>query len=332
MNKKYLSFTSSTQLLIKEALSRGIKVDPIYPRRLLKLIYKNHIEYIFNQQISKTSGVGLKICDNKSITKELVKKAGLKVAKGILLEIEKFNESEKEIKKLTFPVIIKPLSESHGTSVITNINDIQELKLILKRFKNKYKEILIEEQFVGEDYRFFTTKNKVLGVIKRIPANVTGDGKHTVRQLINIKNKDSRRGEKRSYKALMKIETDDIVLDYLKKQKMTLNTILKNDQIIYLRKNANISTGGDSIDCTDIAHKSIKDIAVKAIRSIPGLCYGGVDIMTKDITKLPGSDNYILLEINASPGFDIHTYPYQGKGRDIAGEIVNIAFPETRSK
>lgn len=329
MTNKFISFTSTTQLLIKEALRRKIEVVPIYPRRLLKLVYKKHIEYIFNQQISKTSCVAFEICNYKQITKEVLSRAGLNVSKAVLVEPDKIDKYKKQIARLKFPVIVKPIGGAHGTSVYTNIDSFLKLKKITDKLK-EYKELLVEEQFFGTDYRIFATSKKVLGILERIPANVTGDGKHSIKKLIEIKNQDPRRGDKTTYAALQKIEIDDAMQKYLKLQKLSLSNIPKTGKTIYLRKNANISTGGDSIDRTDDAHKSLKHIAIKAIKAIPGLCFGGVDIMTKDIKKNQGINDYIILEINASAGFDIHTFPYMGKSRDIAKEIIDIAFPETK--
>lgn len=330
-HKEYSSYTSSTKLLIDEAKKRKIKVTCLFPRKLLELKLNKHTEYIYNQQISKTSQVALEVCNNKYITKYILKLNGLSVMDGKVIKLNKKKKFVKYIYKSNYPIVVKPMAESGGKFVYTDITSNKELNKILLQLKKYYSEVIVEKQFFGRDFRVFATSDKVLGIIERVPANVIGDGKSNIRKLIQDKNKDSRRGELKSYeKSLMKIKIDDVVLKYLKKQKLSLKYIPKKDEIVYLRKNANISTGGDSIDYTDIAHKDIKEIAIKAIKSIPGLCYGGVDIMTKDITKNQNKSDYIVLEVNANPGFDIHHFPYNGKSRNVAKEIINIAFPETK--
>lgn len=109
--------------------------------------------------------------------------------------------------------------------------------------------------------------------------------------------------------------------------------MLFRDQKIYLRKNSNLSTGGDSIDLTDETHPELKKIAVKAINAIPGLAYGGVDLMSsRDISKKPTKNSYIILEINSSPGISMHYDPIKGKTRDVAKDVIDLLFPETKDK
>ena len=329
MKNKFSLYSSSTKLLIKEASKRKIQINYIYPGNLLEFVFNDHQEYIYNQQISKTSCVALQICKHKEITKILLKKSGLNITKGIIIDIKKpLMNFEKN--NLKYPIITKPLFGAHGDLIFTNINNINDLKQKITNYQNKYDKILIEEQFIGNDYRIFATKEKTIAIIKRVPANIIGDGVNNIKQLIEIKNRDSRRKDSKIHGALTKIKIDNIVLSYLKMQKISLNYIPKKNKVIFLRNNANISTGGDSIDCTDKAHESVKKIAVRAINAIPGLCYGGVDIMTKDITKKQNKSDYVILEVNANPGFDMHHFPYQGKPRNIAKEIIDVAFPETK--
>ena len=99
----------------------------------------------------------------------------------------------------------------------------------------------------------------------------------------------------------------------------------------YLRKESNISTGGDSIDVTDLVHLELKKIAIDTVKAIPGLAYAVVDLMTnKDISEKPTKNSYIVIELNASPGIDIHHFPFKGKPRDVAKGIIDILFPETK--
>ena len=146
-----------------------------------------------------------------------------------------------------------------------------------------------------------------------------------------MKNKDPRRGSGHS-KSLVKIKVDDIVKELLKKQNKNLSSIPEKDEIVYLRPNSNISTGGDSYDVTSLVNPKVKKLAVKIIRSIPGLAYAGIDYLTKDITAEPTKRNYIIIEVNDSPMISMHHVPYIGKQRNVAGEIIDMIFPETKTK
>jgi D-alanine-D-alanine ligase-like ATP-grasp enzyme len=188
---------------------------------------------------------------------------------------------------------------------------------------------LVEPQFEGTEYRLLATRTKLLAATKRVPANVSGDGENDIQYLINEKNDDPRRNGIME-NVFPKIPTDSTLIRHLRKQKLTLGSVLGYNRLVYLRKNSNISTGGDGVDVTDIVHPDIAEIAMNAVRAIPGLRYAGVDFMTnKSIDSVPGKDTYRIIEMNASPGFDIHHFPYSGKSRDVASGIVDALFPES---
>ncbi len=329
------SYTSSTRLIIKEALDRGIKVEFVYPRHCVKFTYKKQFHYLYAQFSSISTSVGFNLCNKKMAAKYFLKKAGISVPEGQLFNKKELDEAKKFIKKIGFPVVVKPEYGTHGDFVFADIENFKEFENAWSQIHNIERNVIVEKKIFGKDYRVFATKNKTVGIIQRIPANIIGDGKNTIKQLIDLKNKDPRRTENSTDltdKALVKIKIDSIVKNYLKKQNLSLKSIPTKNQQIFLRSNANLSTGGDSIDFTDIAHKSVKQLAVKIINSLPGLAYGGIDFMTKDISKKQTRKTYAILEVNASPGIDMHHLPYKGKNRNAAGAIIDVMFPETKNK
>jgi len=187
---------------------------------------------------------------------------------------------------------------------------------------------MVEKEFYGKEYRIFATNEKFVAATYRVPANVQGDGIHTIKELIQLKNKDPRRGSGHK-KSLVKIKIDKQLVDFLNSQKKKLTTIPKKDDIVYLRKTSNLSTGGDSYDVTDLVHPEVKKLMVKIVQSIPGLAYSGIDYMTKDISSPPTERNYIIVELNGSPMISMHHIPYNGKERDVAGAIIDQLYPET---
>ena len=154
----------------------------------------------------------------------------------------------------------------------------------------------------------------------RVPANVVGDGINSIEELVDIKNRSSLRGK--GYKTpLEKIELDENARLFLKHKGLDFNYIPKKDEIVYLRENSNISTGGDSIDYTDDMPNKFKDLAIKSSKSI-GANICGVDMMIEDFKD--ENSNYAIIELNFNPAIHIHSYPYIGKERNIAKEILNI--------
>ena len=326
MRKK---FTSSTQMILKEVKKRGIKIETIFLGHLAKLTYKNHTEYLYHQFISKTTAVAYKICEQKEVTKILLSKNDISVAKGQYFDCNELKQALDYAEKLTWPLVLKPANASHGDLLFANIKNKNDFKKAWEKISQRYETIIIEEMFKGKEYRIFATKDRLIAITYRMPANVIGDGKYNIEKLIKIKNNDPRRSTSWD-KPLVKIKIDTTIKNYLKKQNFSLNSIPKKGKRIFLRDNSNISTGGDSFDYTDKADSSVAKIAVKIIKSIPGLQYGGIDFMCQDITKAQTKNSYIILEVNKSPGIDIHHFPYQGKSRDAARAIIDIAFPETK--
>lgn len=306
-----------------------LKKDPHYGTyNLFQLKHKKHIEYFVWQCTSQTSFLGYILSSNKYLAKKLLKENNISVPNGNLFDINKKLEITKFTKKIGYPIVVKQISGTHGDLVFPNITNKKQLNDALKHIaKRKKSKIIIEEHFKGKEYRLFATKNKFLAATYRIPANVIGDGKNTISNLIKTKNSDPRREDHKNG-ALIDIKIDSEVKRSLKKYGYTLETILKKGEQVFLRENSNLSTGGDSIDYTDKIHPSVKKIAVKAINSIPGITYAGVDFITKDVIKKQTKNSYRVIELNFTPMLSMHHYPYEGKSRNVAKGILLELFPE----
>lgn len=324
----------STILIIEEAIKRGIEVAHIndYQREMsfLELSFKNHFEYIKGQNSSKTSCTAFYATENKALAKSLLLRAGINVAKGSLFHKEDAERLKKYLEKTSYPVVAKPLDGCHGKLVFIGIKNKKECNIAIQKIFKKNEYVLIEEEFIGKEFRFIASREKVLAVAFREAANVIGDGIHNIRELIRIKNSDPARGESNE-KPLVKIKIDNIVKDYLNSQHISCDKIIKKGEKVYLRKNSNISTGGDCIGVTDQVHRDFKKIVIKAVRAIPGLAYAGVDLITnKNISEKPTKNSYIIIELNCSPGIDMHHFPSEGKSKNVAGGLLDILFPETK--
>ena len=324
----------SSVLLSEEALERGISVKHLNPCQddgaFLELDYKKHKEFIIGQRTSKTSLEAYFILNNKELTKEFLRRNNINVATGKVFKKEDFDEVVAYCEKIKFPVVIKPVDGAHGKDVYTNINNKKELKTVLKEVLKKNNYILAEKMFFGTEYRLIATRNKFLVATNRDPANVVGDGIHNIKELINIKNSDPRRSKEHN-NYLTKIKIDSTEKRKLTEQSINLNVVLPKNKKIYLRDNSNLSTGGDSIDVTNIINVKFKKIAVKAIRAIPHLAYAGIDLMTNnDISQKPTKNSYVIIEMNSSPSIRSHHFPYKGKSHNIAKEIIDMLFLETK--
>lgn len=330
--KKLREVKTSTLLILEEAKKRGIKWEKVDFTDLIKLKYKDKVQYFHARVPSKTTALAVHCCNDKRVAKNILKNAGLAVSKGYLIKpdddrhylIKVFNDLQK-------PLVVKPLDASLGDNVHLNIETQQEyfkaIEQIYKYYGEKEVNILVEEMFVGDEYRILATREKILSVIKRVPANVTGDGKSTIEQLIQIKNQDPIRKKIDTYEEII---IDDVVNKHIKKQNLSLNDVIENKKTIFLRPHSpfDIGFGGDTVDVTDKIHPSVKSVVQTIMDNIPGLFLTGIDYMTKDITKQQTLDNYRIIEINGSPFLDWNEFPLQGPRRRVAYEFLKIMFPD----
>lgn len=332
---KELYASIESLFILREVRKRNIKIEYVKDTDFIILSTKKTTRTLrIDRNALGYSYHAIKILSNKQQTKAFLTRNGISVCQGQEFppsETKKIIQYFNRIKK---PIVVKPAASTcNGESVHMNISSEDQLKKVLDRLvKFKYPSVVVEEQFSdAPEYRILATREKVCGIINRVPANVIGDGKHTIRELVKIKNSDYNRGDEYiDPKPLWKIIIDDIVLDHLTKQGLTLDTIIEKDKRVFLRANSNAGAGGDTIDYTDKAHPSVNKLALKIINSIPELPYVGIDLLSKDITKKQTKDSYVIIELNTDPGLRIHYFPMVGKMRDVAKDIVDISFPETK--
>lgn len=286
---------------------------------------KERIHYFDESSGDKNTNEAFRICDDKALTSEYLSKAGVPIplgkrfsAKSTLEEMIEYTD------ELTYPLVVKPTDESSGRGVITNIEDEKQLKNSLIRLREdyNYQNIIIQEHVHGDEIRIYVLNDKVIAATNRLPANVIGDGKSTIAQIIERKNKQRKKVPHLYFRPIV---IDSTLRKTVERQAFTLESILKKDQRLFVREVSNISTGGDPIDFTDQLTKEQKNIAIQAAKAIPGLAHCGVDmIVPKD------SDTGVILEINTRPGIGSHLFPIQGKARDIPKKLIDFDFPETK--
>lgn len=266
----------------------------------------------------------LKICRHKHLTKEYLLKANVPTPDGKLFDKNTPNEEiVSYANSLGYPLVIKPSDGTGGRGVIANIKNESEFKNALSyvRVDLKYPEVIVEKFFEGTDHRLYVVDNKVVGAIIRIPANVVGDGKKTIRELIHSRTKERDKNPALFSRA---IKIDKELLNMLEEKGYNLNSVPKNGERVFLKSKANVSSGGDSVDVTDELTDEIKEIAIRAVAAIPDLKNAGVDIIV-DKEKNTGT----IIEINTQASINSHLFPIEGVARDVPKEIIDFYFPET---
>lgn len=312
----------STQILLKAAIKNGVKFEILDRDENFVYLEKNgKVEYV--KQATKTSldsYVTMLIMENKVVTKKVLEKENIIVPQG--KDYFNIEEAKSDYRKYGAGTVIKPKSTNFGLG-ITIFKEEFSKEDYEKALEIAFKEdnaILIEKFVKGKEYRIFVIGDEVVGILHRVPANVRGDGERSIKELVEEKNLDPLRGI--GYKTpLEKIKLEDPEKLFLKGQGLTMEYIPKKDEVVYLRENSNISTGGDSLDYTDDILDTYKEIAIKASKAV-GARICGVDMMIEDIKNPNPKGNYAIIELNFNPAIHIHCYPYKGKNRNLGEKIL----------
>lgn len=313
----------STGSIVEEAVSRDIPWIRLGKNSLVQLGYGIN-QMRFQATITcKTSSIAVDIACNKEETKRLLDLASVPVASGsICVDLEDLEET---IKKIGYPIVLKPLDGNHGKGASININNWEDAVAGLDYAQNYSKRVIVERFITGFDFRVLVIDNKLVAAAKRVPAHVIGNGKSTLQELIDVANEDPRRGYGHE-NVLTQIDVDRDTLDLLKKAEMTLETVAKLGEIVYLKSTANLSTGGTSVDVTDMMHPENIFLAERISRVI-GLDICGIDIMAENLTQPLKDNGGCILEVNAAPGFRMHLAPSEGLPRNVAAPVIDMLYP-----
>lgn len=328
--KEAYGYSVSMYSIALEGWRRGLELRFVNKNRL-----NAHTEFILSNgkkqhrfTVSRGDAVpssAIKICIDKNKTKNYLVKSQVPTPEGKLFMGE---TDDREIissaKKLGFPLVLKPLDGTGGHGVIANIKNEDEFVKALTYVRQDLSidNVIVERYFKGEDIRIYVVNNKVIGAIKRIPANVVGDGERTIAQLLRIKNNFRRHNP--ALKASI-IKKDKEMSKVLNEQGYTLESVPKKGERVYLKTKNNVSSGGDPIDVTEELTDEIKQIAIKASKSIPGLVQCGVDVMVNK-----ENNTGVVIEVNSRPSIRSHLFPIEGQARDIPKAIIDYYFPDTK--
>lgn len=321
----YKDMELSTQLVLHEALNRGHRVEILdREANIISIESSRKVEYI--QQATMTSRdryITPLLMANKAVTKELLSRAGIKVPQGVKytsIELAQKDYSTWANKGL----VIKPNSTNFGTAVQSYPSGASqdEFYASVKEAFSQDQSILIEEFLPWKEYRFLVIGDQTAAVLERIPANVLGNGKATIEELVVQKNLNPLRG-KGYVKPLEKINLGQVEKVYLASQGLDIHSVPEKDQQVFLRENSNISTGGDSVDRSDEVHPSYLELA-RASAALLGAQICGVDLMIKDLHSPMEEHNHGIIELNFNPALHIHSYPAIGKGRAVEKKVLDL--------
>lgn len=317
------SLGPSALALVQAAEARDIPWVRLNDQSLIQVGQGKFQKRIEAALTSMTSHIAVEIASDKGVCNTILGDLGLPVPQQKL--VYDADEAVSAARRIGYPVVVKPLDGNHGRGVTVNITTDEEVETAFAVADEEGSAVVVESMIVGDDHRLLVINGKLVAAAKRVPGHVVGDGARTVAELVDIVNLDPRRGVGHD-NVLTKLELDDQAFRLLGEKGYTPESVPPEGEVVYLRKTANISTGGTAVDVTDTIHPDNKSMAERAILAV-GLDLGAVDFLTSDITQSYRDTGGAICEINAGPGLRMHISPSEGKPRDVGGAVMDMLFP-----
>jgi cyanophycin synthetase len=319
------AFGPSTQAIIDEAVSRDIPWIRLNQHSLVQLGQGVHQKRVRATMTSNTSSIAVDIASDKDLTLRLLSAAGLPVPRSE--SIRTVDQALAAAGRIGYPVVCKPLDGNHGRGVCLDLQDDDELRAAFPVAEQESRRggVIVESFVTGKDYRCLVIDGRIAAIAERVPAHVIGDGERSVTELVDATNADPRRGVGHE-KVLTRIKVDEAAVALVREQGFELDDVPPAATMVKLTLTGNMSTGGISIDRTFEAHPDNVDIAEEAARVI-GLDIAGIDFICPDITEPVREAGGAICEVNAAPGFRMHTHPTIGDPQFIAKSVVDMLFP-----
>jgi cyanophycin synthetase len=313
----------STASIVQAAEARGIPWIRLNNQSLVQLGYGKYQQRIQATVTGRTSHIAVELASDKEETNKLLATLGLPVPKQELVQTA--DAAARAARRMGYPVVVKPYNGNHGRAVAIHLTTEDAVRTAFAAAQEVSRSVLVESFVTGDDHRLLVVNGVLVAATRRTPGAVTGDGSHTIAELVDIVNRDPRRGIGHE-KVLTRLDLDAQAQRLLDKGGYTAETVPADGEIVYLRSTANLSTGGTATDVTDVIHPDNAEMAVRAIQAI-GLDVGGVDFLTPDITESYKKHGGAICEVNAAPGFRMHSAPSEGRARDVAVPVINMLFP-----
>ncbi|HWQ62280.1 MAG TPA: cyanophycin synthetase, partial [Negativicutes bacterium] len=316
------SLGPSTSAIAEAATRRGIPVTRVGGEDLLILGYGCRQQRVWATVTGRTGALAVDLAGDKHLTKQVLSEGGVPVPEGLV--VESAAEAVSAAESLGGPVAVKPAGSNQGKGVTLNISAPAEVERAFAIAAAFDRRVVVETFFPGRQYRLCVVNGKMVAAAERIPAYIMGDGVHSVEELVAIVNRDPLRGEGHE-RPLTRIRIDAVAITVLVRQGLTPQTVPAKDAVVYIRENANLSTGGTAVDVTDAVHPDNVVLAERAAALI-GLDIAGVDVVAGDIGRPIRGGGGAVIEVNAAPGIRMHHFPSAGKPRDVAARIVDYLF------
>jgi len=313
--------------LLQTAYELGIPTFYLWDERLMQYGYGRKQVRGIATTFDHDSHIDSDFTTGKDDCKEFLSTLGFPIPKGSI--VHTFAEALAAAKSIGYPVAVKPVVGHKGIGVTADVKDAGDLELAFDRAVEAVPDdqsirIIVEKSIAGKDYRLLCVNGKFVAATERRPASVVGDGKSTVGELIDRENRTPARVDTPT-SPLGKIKSDDAMERYLDEQGLTLSSVLEESRTVYLRKVANLSAGGLSLDATRQIHPDNTILAQDIAQHFRLTCLG-IDVISTDLSASWKDGGFGIIEINAAPGINMHLKPAIGESVDVPAHILKTFF------
>jgi len=290
---------------------------------LVQIGYGAAMRRIWTAETDRTSAIAETISRDKDLTKSLLESCGVPIPEG--REVSSAEDAWDAAEDIGLPVCVKPVDGNHGRGVFIDVKTREEVEKAYAIAVDEGSGVLVERSVPGTEHRLLVIGGKLIAANRGDMVLVTGDGKSTVRELIDTQiNSDPRRGPTELH-PLSNIRIDSAARMELERQGLTADDVPAKDREVLIQRNAN-----HAFDVTDDVHPETAELAALAARII-GLDIAGIDLVAEDIAKPLGAQGGAIVEVNAGPGLLMHLRPGVGKPRPVGKAIVDSLFAAAES-
>ncbi|HUY32225.1 MAG TPA: cyanophycin synthetase [Pirellulales bacterium] len=317
----------STRAIVDAAKARGIPWRRLSRGSLIQFGHGAKQRRILASETDRTGAIAESIAQDKDLTRSMLRAVGVPVPTG--RPVESADDAWEAAREIGTPVVVKPQFGNQGRGVATCLTTCEQVHAAYEAARREGSSIVVERHLAGADFRLLVVGHRLVAAARREPAQVVGDGRHTVAELVDQINADPRRGNDHAT-PLSKIRLDPIAMGVLAEQGLAPTHVPPAGCKVLIRRNGNLSTGGSATDVTDLVHPEVAARAVEAARVV-GLDVAGVDVIAMDISRSLEDQGGGVVEVNAAPGLRMHVEPSLGKPRPVGEAIVASLFAEGRT-
>ncbi|MGC4092617.1 MAG: cyanophycin synthetase [Polyangiaceae bacterium] len=312
----------STGSIVRAAEARGIPTRRLTDGSLVMLGFGSRQRRIWAAETDRTSAIAESIAQDKELTKSLLASVGVPVPEG--RHASTAEDAWTAAQAIGLPVVVKPRKGNQGKGVSVRLRTREAVLTAFEEAVGHDGEVIVERHVEGADFRLLVIGGRLAAAARREPPQVVGDGNRSIAELVAIENQDPRRGDDHST-SLSKLRLDTIGLEILAEQSLTPDSVPAAGQVVQLRRNANLSTGGTAADVTDEVHPEVARRAIEAAEMV-GLDIAGIDVVATCVDRPLEQTRGAIVEVNAAPGLRMHLEPSSGKPRAVGTAIIESMF------